>query len=568
VYRHLSDHLVQTRYFKEHQTSVQTPVQTPVKDTVKDKVKDTVKESIQAIETMDVYDTILQSHFSFPSFRPGQREIINSILCDDRDTFGVLPTSTGKTLIFQLITIFKRRKNETGITIVISPLIALMIDQVQKWNTAFFQGSDGQIHRRDTKNVQMCMGDDVFPVAVMLGSAQEDAGVEGGALRGLYPVVYMAPEKLPHLPSSLVASVHFLVIDECHCISEHGNSFRPAYRQIRPFFPVTRTLALTATADPDTQKDILDNLVLNNPRIVRMSMYRPNLRLVVRHKRTRVQDMDMIREWLSPMGRTVVFGTTRAECERISDGLGVMAMAYHAGLTPGERAKIVESFVPGTVLVATNCFGLGVDIPDIRLVVHYGLPRSLLGYAQECGRAGRDGGKSTCVLFMTASDISKYNESERDVRLASEVLAWTKDIRCRHQTLLVRFGENADGHACTWAGDPIEHGCDVCMGTIDTLIPFNPVSSDDVRLLLQAVLDTGDHSGTGLPVDFLLGSKSKKLVRFRHKIDCVYNRGRHKKKSDWIGIHRQLTSQKLLREVVTTRGYVVYKLTASGRSLL
>jgi ATP-dependent DNA helicase RecQ len=520
------------------------------------------------IRPMHIYETILQSHFGFSCFRPGQREVIRSILCDDRDTFGVLPTSTGKTLIFQLITIIKRRRQGSGITVVISPLIALMIDQVHKWNSEFVQSSDGQIHPRDTNGVGQTEGDDALPVAVFLGSAQEDVDVESGALRGMYPVVYMAPEKLPYLPKSLVAKVQFLVIDECHCVSEHGNSFRPAYRQIRPFFPETRTLALTATADPDTQQDILQNLALHDPQIVRLSMYRPNLRLVVRQKRTRPEDLKMIQGSMSASGRTVVFGTTRSECERIAAEMGTIAMAYHAGLTPVERAIVVEAFVPGTVLVATNCFGLGVDIPDIRLVVHYGLPRSLLGYAQECGRAGRDGAKSTCILFMSASDISKYNDCERDVRLASEVLTWTKDIRCRHQTLLARFGEQVSGRTCVWAGDDTEPGCDVCTGTIDTLIPTLPVSSDDVRLLLRAVSETGDHSGARLPVDFLLGSKSKKLVRFIQKADCVYNRGRHKTKSDWIGIHRQLTQQKLLREVVTSRGYVVYKLTASGRSLV
>ena len=516
---------------------------------------------------MQTHEIVLQSHFGFSSFRPGQRETIHSILEDDRDTFSVLPTSTGKTLIFQLITIVKRRQNVSGITIVISPLIALMIDQVQKWNVEFLQGADGQIHRREL--AQKGEGDDVFPVAVLLGSAQEDVNVESGALQGRYPVVYMAPEKLPYLPKSLVATVQFLVIDECHCVSEHGNLFRPAYRQIRPFFPKTRTLALTATAPPDTQKDILTNLALHEPRVVRLSMYRPNLRLVVRQKRTRAEDLRTIRDSMVTTGRTVVFGTTRSECERISTELGPTAVAYHAGMTPTERSGAVTRFVPGTILVATNCFGLGVDIPDIRLVVHYGLPRSLLGYAQECGRAGRDGARATCILFMASSDISKYNDNERDVRLASEVLAWTKKTHCRHRTLLGSFGEDGAGAIlCHWAGDPTESGCDVCMGTVDVIGSASPVSSDDVRLLLQSVSETGDHSGTGLPIDFLLGSKSKKLLRFTHKIDCVYGQGRHKKTSDWISIHRQLSAQRLLREVVTSRGYVVYKLTASGRSLL
>jgi ATP-dependent DNA helicase RecQ len=517
-----------------------------------------------------MHDSTLQTHFGFTSFRPGQLETIKSILSDDRDTFSVLPTSTGKTLIFQFITIVKRRQKVTGVTVVISPLIALMIDQVEKWNNEFNQTSDGQIHRRTRKSDNGVENNNTeLPVAVLLGSAQSDECVERNALQGLYPVVYMAPEKLPYLPKSMVDRVHFLVIDECHCVSEHGNSFRPAYRQIRPFFTNTRTLALTATAPPDIQKDILSNLALDDPQIVRLSMYRPNLRILIRRKRTRIEDLKRIHDMRTHSGRTVVFGTTRSECERIATELGGMASAYHAGLTPSERTRVMSAFVPGTILVATNCFGLGVDIPDIRLVVHYGLPRSLLGYAQECGRAGRDGAKATCVLFMQASDISKYNDNERDVRLASEMLAWTRNTRCRHQTLLGNFGEDvAKTFSCDWAGDETLRGCDVCADLMDEIPVTQNVTSEDIRLLLQAVADTGDHSGTRLPIDFLLGSKSKKLSKFNHGTDSVYNHGRHRSKTDWINIHRQLTTTKLLREVVTSRGYIVYKLTVSGRALL
>jgi superfamily II DNA helicase RecQ len=289
-------------------------------------------------------------------------------------------------------------------------------------------------------------------------------------------------------------------------------------------------------------------------------------------------------------------------------------------MSPSERALVMSRFKSGTVLVATNCFGLGVDIPDIRLVVHYGLPRSLLGYAQECGRAGRDGYKATCILFMKASDISKYNDNERDVKLASDMLTWTNDLRCRHMTLLRSFGETVTNLCCTWTGKTTPNtetasqsasesqsasqsvsqsvsqslsesdtshqstshqstshqstshqslrGCDVCADLIDVVAPIQHLSSDDIRLLLQAIVDTGNHSGSGLPIAFLLGSKSKKLVRFIHNMDCVYNRGRHKTRNDWINIHRQLITTKLLREVITSRGFIVYKITVNGLSFL
>ena len=279
-----------------------------------------------------VYNAILKRYFGFSDFRSGQLEAIQSVLTDERDTFVVLPTSTGKTLIFQLITIVLRGCHPTGVTIVISPLIALMTDQVEAWNRNFML-EDGQIVRRTVGSIGM-------PVAVLLGSAQDDETVEPNALKGMYPVVYMAPEKLPYLPKSIVDRVKLLVIDECHCISEHGNSFRPAYRAIRPFFANTRTLALTATAPLDIQEDILDNLALVNPNIIRMSMHRPNLRLLVRHKRKRADDMHTIQELVSPIGKTVVFGTTRAECESLATQIGPNAHAYHAGMSTEIRAQV------------------------------------------------------------------------------------------------------------------------------------------------------------------------------------------------------------------------------------
>jgi ATP-dependent DNA helicase RecQ len=504
----------------------------------------------------------LERYFGFSHFRPGQEEAIHSVVIDKRPTFVVLPTSTGKTLIFQFITILNRQRDPSGVTIVISPLIALMTDQVEKWNRDFMLTDDGHIEKRTDGSVDR-------PVAVLLGSAQEDPMVEPNALRGLYPVVYMAPEKLPFLPKSIVGRVKLLVIDECHCISEHGNSFRPAYREIRPFFETVPTLALTATAPPDIQADILANLALDTPNIIRMSMYRPNLRLLVRHKRMRKDDLLTIRQLIPSEGRTVIFGTTRSECESLAKSLGKDAQSYHAGLSTEERAQVLSRFVTGSVLVATNCFGLGVDIPDIRLVVHYGLPRSLLGYAQECGRAGRDGVNATCLLFFASSDISKYNDNERDVRLAVEMLTWTKDIRCRRHTLLTSFGEDfAQDGPCVWGSDLVRRGCDVCDNAVDSITPVQTVNAEDIRLLLQAVDDTGNHAGKSMPVDFLLGSKSKKLARFVHKVGSAYRRGTHKTKAEWIAIHAQLTKLYLLREVATSRGFIVYKLTDAGRHLL
>ena len=505
---------------------------------------------------MDQYRHVLSELFGFKDFRPGQHEAIQSILEDRRHTMVVLATSTGKTLIYQFISILKHRINPKGVTVVVSPLIALMIDQVNKWNEMFHMGADGSIKPREDTDVLDT------PIAVLLGSAQHDHIVEARALNGAYPVVYIAPEKIPHLSRSFIDSVHFLVIDECHCISEYGNSFRPAYRQIRQYFEHTQTLALTATATYDIQCDILTNLKLDNPRVIRMSMHRPNLRIMIQNKSTRVADTKTILSHIhSVVGRSVVFGTTRSECEALAAELG--GIVYHAGMNALERADAITRFVSGTTIVATSCFGLGVDIPDIRLVVHYGLPRSLLAYVQECGRAGRDGALSTCVLLFDARDISKYCDNERDVTLATEMLSWLRDTRCRRRSLMCYFGETdcTQVGMCKWS-DTI-NGCDRCSETNEC---EDPIDDDDAYLLLRAVMCTGGYTGKCLPVDYLLGSKLKKVVRYIHHPESVYNRGRHRNRTYWLSIHKGLMKSRYLKEVITSRGFVVYKITKRGVS--
>jgi ATP-dependent DNA helicase RecQ len=512
------------------------------------KILPTPSSSLHIHSTMS-YGTVLSELFGFEHFRPGQLDVIQNVLDRDLDTVGILPTSTGKTLIFQLITAVKRRVDPAGITLVVSPLIALMQDQVRSCNALLAIDSAGCI----------VGGGGQKEVATMLGSAQNDPDADRDAMMGRYPLVYVSPEKLPFLPSKLLSRVFLLVVDECHCVSEHGNSFRPAYRKIRSYLPGVRTLALTATTTAAMEADIVDNLAMEQPVVVRTSMYRKNLHLSVRSKQTRDKDMEVIRSALPTEGRTVVFAPTRLDCERLARVLGSRARYYHAGLSPAERCDVMAEFVDGSILVATNCFGLGVDIPDIRFVVHYGLPRSILGYVQECGRAGRDGYNATCLLFEDASDIAKYTETERDVKSATAMFAWTRQTRCRHQSLLEMFGE-AMTSSCCW-GTTDHPGCDTCLGEIAESIVTT--TTDDTLLLLTAMKETGNYSGRRLPVDFLLGSKSKKLTRFRnlHK-SSVYAQGRHHSRETWIAIHRQLVDLKAIREVVTTRGYVVFKTTA------
>ena len=499
-----------------------------------------------------MYTDLLATYFGHTAFRPGQLEAIESVV-SNHDTLVVLPTSTGKTLIFQFLTILNRQTTATAVTIVISPLIALMVDQVAHWNRAFVRTPEGQLARRASSERDGSHD----RVAVLLGTAQDDPHAEADAVRGLYPVVYLAPEKLPYLSPLLRIHVTLLVIDECHCISDQGNAFRPAYRMIRPFFAGVRTLALTATAPPALTADLLANLALDNPAVIRLSMARPNLQLQVGLKQDRTTDLGRIRA-LVPLtgGRTVVFGTTRSECESLARDLG--GWAYHAGLSVLQRAEVMTHFVDGAVLVATNCFGLGVDLPDIRLVIHYGLPRSLVGYVQECGRAGRDGAPATCLLLYRSSDVSKYKDSERDVRLATEMLAWCTERGCRRTTLLARFGEEQ-------VSDASCH-CDQCVCGPEETVTVE--DEEDRRLLLGAIVHTGNYAGRGLPVDFVLGARTKNVTRFARDASTAYGRGKHRTRLEWILVHTSLVHAGLLREVVTTRGFVIYKLTESGHARL
>jgi ATP-dependent DNA helicase RecQ len=514
---------------------------------------------------MTHYDT-LEQYFGFNSFRSGQLETIKLVIEDKHDVLTVLPTSTGKTLIYQFLTIQHHIEYPNDITIVVSPLISLMIDQVKSWNTRFTLEKNTIVRNNNSTTTS----ENQSPVAVLLGSAQTDETIENRAVNGEFPVVYVSPEKLPFLSSDLIDRVHLLVVDECHCISEHGNSFRPSYRTIRQYFPGVRTLALTATAPSSVRDDIIENLELVEPIIVKGCVYRPNLKIQVRLKEgDRELDVEFIRSQCllyQTCGRCIVFATTRKECEVLANRLGDNASAYHAGLSADERRQVTDAYTTGCIIVATNCFGLGVDFPDIRLIVHYGLPRSFLGYVQECGRAGRDGKLSTCVVIYSSTDISKYNSTERELCDARKMLCWLQnDTLCRQRLLLRYFDEKmVQEGPCVWGSSNIA-GCDICMGAdldIDTSTTQFTIS--DIRLLLTAIQQTGNFSGKRLPIDLLLGSKSKKVKRFIGRVNSVYHNGNHMVRSDWTRLYGTLIKKKLISEVITSRGYVIYKLTRQG----
>ena len=493
-------------------------------------------------------ETVLKSVFGYSSFRPLQKEIIQNV-CSGRDTLAIMPTGGGKSLTYQIPALIF-----DGLTVVVSPLIALMHDQVSSLASNGIE-------------------------AVFLNSSlewEEYKSCVARVLSGKVKIVYVSPEglatqKIQTLLHNENLHIKCFTIDEAHCISEWGHDFRPDYlaiASVRRQFPQAVCLALTATATKHVRDDIVNNLQMKNPDILLASFNRPNIFLEVRPKRdSYVQIVSFLKEHLEDSG--IIYCFSRKQVDQLADLLsndGFSVLPYHAGLDDSTREKNQTAFIRDKVqiMVATVAFGMGIDKPNVRFVIHYDLPKSLEQYYQEIGRAGRDGLPSTALLLYSSADIHKIRyffadsaDVEKSEKLLQSMVDYASARHCRRQKLLAYFGEfytpesSAENKCC----------CDICStGQIqetDVTIP--------VQKFLSCIYRLNQRFGTLYVIDVLLGSRQKRIMDNGHNMLSTWGIGTELSREDWFELASILTERNYIEKSME---YSILSVTAKGRELL
>lgn len=491
----------------------------------------------------------LQNFFGFDNFKGDQEAIITSIL-QRKDTFVIMPTGGGKSICYQLPALMSE-----GTAIVISPLIALMKNQVDQLRA--FGGTDSIAHFLNSSL-----------------NKSEIIKVKEDVTKGETKLLYVAPESLTKAENVEFLrgiTISFVAVDEAHCISEWGHDFRPEYRKIRQVIdnigdniPI---IALTATATPKVQQDIQKNLQMNNAALFKSSFNRPNLFYEVRAKRNVIKEI--VRYAKMNAGKSgIVYCLSRKKVEEVAEALklnGIKALPYHAGLDPKTRAETQDNFLMEDVdvIVATIAFGMGIDKPDVRYVIHHDIPKSMEGYYQETGRAGRDGGEGICLAFYSQKDIDKLTKfmkdkpvAEREIgtQILKEMIDYAESSVCRRKQILHYFGENFNETGCNNMCDNSRH----------------PKKYFDAEIHLHKVLtlirDFGEKFDDQYIINIMMGVDNAQVSSYGHDKLPIFGSGKEEGEILWKSLMRQTVLNNFVQKDIDNYGLL--KLTRSGKTFI
>jgi len=501
--------------------------------------------------TTETLHEALQAHFGFDKFKGTQEPIIKSVL-DGKDTFVIMPTGGGKSLCYQLPALMME-----GTAIVISPLIALMKNQVD--SIRGYSQSDDVAHFLNSSLTRTQM-----------------RTVKADISAGKTKLLYIAPETLTkeeNIEFFKNTKLSFVAVDEAHCISEWGHDFRPEYRKIREMIDGINKeipiIALTATATPKVQLDIVKNLRMSDENIFVSSFNRDNLFYEVRPKQKKENTFKNIIQFIKTMpGESgIIYVQSRKSTEEIAQVLrvnGIKAAPYHAGLDAKTRSKTQDDFLMEDVdvICATIAFGMGIDKPDVRFVIHYDIPKSIENYYQETGRAGRDGLYGKCVAYYAYKDLLKLEKFLRDKpvaeremgqQLLQEVMAYSETTSCRRHFLLHYFGEEYGKDECGL--------CDNCKYPKERI----PVK-EEMQQALQATLELDENCKMDVLIDYVMGTESKLIQDYKFNTRPLFAVGKGKDIVFWGSVFRQALLKNLLRKDIETYGLL--KVTDAGKTFI